>query len=142
MKVFLDASVIIAAFLSKTGGSAKILHLGKTGRVRLVTSETVIKEVRDNLKKVGRTQKQLIEFINDFPLVIRQQITTADIKPYQKKIDEKDAHVVAGAKLTSCQHLITLDKKHLLKSEIKDKFVPLQIVSPKEFLLEHVLDAK
>jgi len=38
--------------------------------------------------------------------------------------------------LTHCTHLVTLDKKHLLRFEIVIKFPPLHIVSPKELLEE------
>lgn len=35
-------------------------------------------------------------------------------------------------------YLVTLDKKHLLRPEIKARFLPLRIVSPKELLEEIV----
>lgn len=134
MKIFLDASVIIAAFLSKTGGSAKIFKLGDQGKTKLVTSESVIEETEANLKKIGKTRQQLIRLITTFPLLIRQKVTVKDIEPYQKLVVKKDAHVVAGAVLTGCRYLISLDKKHLLHPKIKNKFKPLKIISPKEFL--------
>lgn len=37
-------------------------------------------------------------------------------------------------------HLVTLDKKYLLKKDIQEKFLPLQIVSQKE-LVEKIVGA-
>ena len=53
-------------------------------------------------------------------------------------IDDEDAHLIAGANLTRCSYLVSLDKKHVLKLDIKKNFLPLRIVSPKE-LLEEIL---
>ena len=61
-----------------------------------------------------------------------------EIEPYKDQVDVEDAHLVAGANLTKCLYLVTLDKKHLLTENIRQKFLPLRIVSPKE-LLEEIL---
>ena len=45
MRVFFDASVIIAALLSPTGGSALLFQFIKIGFIVGVTSQTVIAEV-------------------------------------------------------------------------------------------------
>jgi len=51
-------------------------------------------------------------------------------------IDAEDAHLVAGANLTNCSHLVSLNKKHVLREDVKKRFSPLKIVSPKEVLQE------
>ena len=69
---------------------------------------------------------------------MREAITAKDIEPYHELIDAKDAHLIAGANLTKCIYLVSLDKKHVLKDAIRRQFLPLKIVSPKELIEELV----
>jgi predicted nucleic acid-binding protein len=121
--------------LSPTGGSALLLSFIKSGRLVGVTSQTVIEEVleEDKPKKLHKTREQIEQFIATSGLVVRETITLQEIEPYQHLIDHEDAHLIAGAVLTNCSHLVSLDKKHVLLEAIRTK-----IVSPKEMLEELV----
>lgn len=136
MKVFFDASVIIAAMLSSTGGSSLLLTYVRAGKIKGITSQTVIDEVLENdkSKKLKRTIKETEQFIASSGLLVRKRIDFADIAPFKDKVDVEDAHLIAGANLTKCEYLVTLDKKHLLGREIRRRFLPLKVVSPKELL--------
>lgn len=138
MKVFFDASVVIAAILSSTGGSALLFAYIKVRIIKGITSLTVIDEIlkEDKLTKLKLTKKELERFIADSGLLIRERIVSSDIDSYQGLIDIEDAHLIAGANLTGCEYLVTLDKKHLLNEDVRKRFLPLKIVSPKELLEE------
>jgi predicted nucleic acid-binding protein len=138
MRVFFDASVIIAAVLSRTGGSALLLRFIKTGRIVGVTSQTVIEEVVEGNKptKLNTPKEEIELFIAGSGLVVREAITATEIEPYRGLVDAADAHLVAGANLTNCSHLVSLDKKHVLREDVRKRFLPLKIVSPKELLQE------
>lgn len=140
MKVFFDASVIIAAMLSSTGGSSLLLAYIKAGLIKGITSLTVIDEIleEDKFKKFNRSRKEIEQFITGTGLLVRERITSLDISPYQGMVDIEDAHLIAGANLTRCDYLVTLDKKHLLSVDIRKRFASLKIVSPKELLEEIV----
>lgn len=140
MRVFFDASVIIAALLSPTGGSALLLSFIKTGRLVGVTSQTVIDEVleEDKPKKLHKTREEIEQFIATSGLVVRETITLQEIALYQQLIDRDDAHLLAGAALTNSSYLVSLDKKHVLSETVRTKVLPLKIVSPKEMLEELV----
>ncbi len=140
MKVFFDASVIIAALLSPTGGSSLLFAYIGLSKITGITSQTAVEEVveEEHLKKLKRSKQEIEEFIAQSGLIIREAITLQDIDPYKDLIAAEDAHLVAGSILTKCSHLVTLDKKHLLREDIKSKFLPLKIVSPKD-LLEEIL---
>lgn len=138
MKVFFDTSVIIAAMLSKSGGSSLLLAYIKAGLIKGITSLTVIDEIleEDKFKKFNRSRKEIEQFIAESGLLVRERITLSDIVPYQDMIDSDNAHLVAGANLTGCEYLVSLDKKHVLARNIRKRFLPLKIVSPKELLEE------
>lgn len=121
MRVFFDASVIIAGLLSPIGGSALFLRYNKKHNITGITSETVLEEIfgEDKQKKIDRTREEIQQFIADLGLVVRQAISLQEIQPYNGKIAEEDAHLIAGATLTKCEYLVSLDKKHVLNEEIR-----------------------
>lgn len=136
MRVFFDASVIIAALLSPTGGSSLLFQYIKIGRIKGITSQTAIGEVLDKAIKLRKSKEELENFIAHSGLVVRKSITLDEIAGYQGMVDKEDAHLIAGSHLTKCTHLVTLDKKHLLRSDIQKAFLPLIIISPKQLLEE------
>ncbi len=141
MRVFFDASIIIAGLLSSSGGSALLFQLIKTRNIKGITSQTAIDEVleEDKFKKLKKTKEEIEHFIVESGLVVRERITLEEIESYQNRVDIEDAHLIAGANLTKCIYLVSLDKKHLVREDIKKEFLPLKIVSPKELLAEIVL---
>lgn len=143
MRAFFDASVIISGLLSENGGSALILQFVKAKKIIGITSQTVINEIieEDKSRKFKRSKKEIEEFIARSGLVVRKQITSYEITLYQGQVDIEDAHLIAGAKLTKCSYLVSLDKKHVLHPDIRQKFLSLKIVSPKE-LIEEILQGK
>ena len=140
MKVFFDASVIIAAMLSPTGGSALLLKYIKSGKITGITSQTVINEIleEDKAERLKKSKSEIEDFIVCSALVVREEITLEEIEPYKNRVDVEDAHLIAGANLTKCAYLVSLDKKHIIREDIKKEFLPLKIVSPKE-LLERII---
>ena len=139
-RVYFDASIIIAALLSPTGGSALLFEYIKQGRIIGITSQTAINEIleEDKPKNIKMSKEEIEQFIAQSGLVIRESITVEEIAPYEDLIDAEDAHLIAGANLTQSAYLVTLDKKHLLRIDIQKRFLPLKIVSPKELLEEIV----
>ena len=136
MRVFFDASIIIAAFLSPHGGSALLLQFVRRGEIIGITSQTVIAEVleEDKPTKLKRPKAEIERFIAESGLLVREAVAPAEIAPYRGLIDAEDAHLVAGARLTHCSHLVSLDKRHVLRDDVRQRFLPLRIVSPKELL--------
>jgi putative PIN family toxin of toxin-antitoxin system len=112
MRVFFDASIIIAALLSPTGGSALLFQFIKMGEIVGVTSQTVIEELLEEDKpgKINKTKEEIKRFIAESRLVVREAITLKEIEPYHRMIDQEDAHLIAGANLTKCTYLVSFDK--------------------------------
>lgn len=138
MRVFFDASVIIAAFLSPTGGSSLLFQYIKKGIITGITTQTVIDEIleEDKPKRLKKSLKEIEDFVARSPLIVRERVTDKEIRPYKGKIDIEDSHLIAGAKLTKCSYLVSLDKKHVVRSDVQKIFLPLQIVFPKALLKE------
>lgn len=133
-KVFFDASAIFACIYSDTGGSNKLARLAQDKELIAVTTESVIKEVKENSDKFKQPEVDIDSFLQQHKFFVGETITENDITPYERIVDKRDAHVIAGALLTGCDHLVTLDKKHLDNEAVKEKIRQLQIHSPKSML--------
>lgn len=134
MRVYFDASVVITAMLSSSGGSALLLEYVKLRTFVGITSQTIVDEVIEKAAKIGKSVQDIETFIADSGLLVRKRITRKESQSYQDLLDIEDAHVVAGAILTRCDSLVTLDKRHLLRREVKEKYKSLHFVTPKELL--------
>ncbi|MBI2028600.1 MAG: putative toxin-antitoxin system toxin component, PIN family [Candidatus Levybacteria bacterium] len=136
MRVFFDASIIIAALLSPSGGSSLLFEYVKQERIVGLTSQTVIDEIleEEKYKKLNKSRNEIVQFVAQSGLIIREAIGIEEISSLQGQVDLDDAHLIAGAVQTKSAYLVTLDKKHLLREDIRQKFLPLRILSPKELL--------
>ncbi len=133
-KVFFDASVIIAALLSPTGGSAKLLNFAKSKTIVAITSQTVIDEVIDHTEKIHKTPEQILLYMKESGVLVRKRVTQTEIEKVSGIVDPTDAHLLVGARATACQYLVTLDKKHLIRSDVQKTVHSLRIVNPKKLL--------
>lgn len=132
--VFFDASVIIAALLSPTGGSAKLLTFSKNETIVAITSQTVIDEVIDHSEKIHKTPQAILRYIKESGVLVRERVTQTEVEKVSGIVDSTDAHLLVGARGAACHYLVTLDKKRLLRSDVQIMVMPLRIVNPKELL--------
>ena len=134
MKVFFDASVLLAGAKSKSGGSRVILQLAEKGKIDALTSRIVLEEVKRNLKKKF-SQAASVSCARWLkatkPGVIN--VGEKEIRKYLGFVAAKDAHVLAAAKKGKAGFLVTLDKSHLLKLKAHPK-IPFQILTPRELI--------
>ena len=119
MRVYFDASVIIASLLSPTGGSSRLFKYVKDNKLIGITSQTALDEVFEKTEKIKKSKIEIETFIAKSGLLVRKHIALKEIEPYKDLIDVEDAHLIAGAALTKSTHLVSLDKKHLLREDIK-----------------------
>lgn len=134
IKVFFDSSVLFSAIYSPIGGSNQVCQLVKENKIKGFISQTIAAELQANIPKFSKETKTLPEkFIAEYKFIVRSEISEREIKPYQAIVVAKDAHILAGATLCSCDYILTLDKKHINNEGVKDKFTEVIITSPKEF---------
>ncbi|MBU1085406.1 MAG: putative toxin-antitoxin system toxin component, PIN family [Candidatus Beckwithbacteria bacterium] len=127
-KVFFNASVILSGLYSPKGGSAKLLSWVKQKKIIGIISEIIVDEIFRHTAKLKLKKSSTAKFlINNFQIIPAPPEPTV-IKYYSTIIDYGDAHVLASAKQTKCQYLVSLDKKHLLSLQKKIKIY--SIVSP------------
>ncbi len=131
--VFFNASVILSGIHSPSGGSGKLLTLVKQRRINGIMSEIILDEAVRHANKINLNTSTITMLVHGI-------FSTIQAAPNKKivlnltnlVIDAGDAHVLASAKETHAQWLVTLDKKHLLILQKKIRWI--KIVSPKELL--------
>ena len=138
LKVFFDSSVLFSAIYSDKGASRKLVELVKKKVIVGIITENVIEELKANILKFKTpiSSSEIDEFIQQSQFLVREEVSLEEIQPYLNLVEEKDAHILAGAILTKSDFLVTLDKKHLNNKSVKEKVKEVIIISPKEFLLK------
>lgn len=135
-RLFVDASVLIAASGSSAGASALVLVLCRHGHARPVASRRVLLEAQRNIRvKLG--EEALLRFyqhLGDLDLDLVEDPTPREVDAYVSITGPKDAHVLAGAVKGVVDVLLTLDRKHLLTPRVRDAGLPCAVLTPGEFL--------
>lgn len=136
IRVFLDASVLVAASASLTGASAYILHLARERKIKALVSEDTIGEAVKNVNlKLGETGKRRLEVYLDkgrLNLVGNPEAETVAI--CEKVINGKDAPILAAAISAKADILLTLDRKHFLTDKVFRFSEPIKILTPGNWL--------
>ncbi len=133
MKVFFDASVILAGLKSPKGGSGLLLKWSGQGRVEGCISEVVLEEAIKHEAKLG-LEKGSVE--KKAAKIFKNHIYPAPkglgLKYQKFVIDVGDAHLLESSKKLKVDYLVSLDKKHVLRlsQTIKD----FRIVSPGQLI--------
>ena len=135
-KIFLDASVFIASAKSPNGGSALVLRICQKKKFQAVSTLLVLTEAQRNIKKKF-SDVELIRFYQEIanlsPKIVKPA-TTKELSEYSRIIEPKDAHVLAAAVRSGATFLVTLDRKHFMTSTIRNSGLPINILTPGEFL--------
>ncbi len=135
-RLFLDASVLIAAAASSEGGSALVLALCQAGKAEALVTRLVLREVERNLRDKFDDEILLrfYRLIADLEPELIPVPSPGAMEEAARVVDAKDAHVLAVARLGEATRLITLDRKHFLRPDQRRAMLPIQACTPKEFL--------
>lgn len=130
-----DASCLVAAAGSPTGGSSFLLSVCARGFLRGVVSQPILLEAERNvLDHLGsEALARYHRLLATTPLDVVSLPPLPDIASIAPAINPKDAHVVAAALRASAPYLISLDKGLLRQVSLAN--LPLIALSPGEFIV-------
>ena len=135
IRAFIDASVIYAAIVSRTGASRELLRRHVDGEVRLVASKYVLEETQRNLTNKSPNKVVAVELLLDVLRFDVIEIQTTVIQAVAQYVELKDAPVVAAAIAGQCAYLLTYDKQHLLNiAEMINQRTGLQVATPGDLI--------
>ena len=134
--VFLDASVLVAASRSPSGGSASAMGACQESPYRAALSSTVLQEARVNIAEKFE-ETELLRFYRQLAALDPRMVG----HPSREQLDqcasltgEKDAHVLAAALGSGAAFLLTLDRRHLLTPTVEAAGLPVRVMTPGDFL--------
>ncbi len=128
LKVVVDTNVLVSATIVQ-GKQFEILKLAKLGKIKLITSPTILKEFEEVIsrEKFGFSKEQV-------SLAIRQILEIAEIIIPQYKIDfiksDPDDNIVLECAQESNADIIISGDTHLLNLK---EYKNIQIVNATEF---------
>jgi uncharacterized protein len=130
LAVCVDADVLIAGLLSRTGASHAVLVLGELGLLRLVLPEFAVAEVRRNLAaKLPEAAPLFEEFLRSVPLQIHRP-TSHDRERARELADAKDVPILAAAIGAGARLLVTHNVRHFRSGQ------GVRVVRPRTFIEE------
>jgi predicted nucleic acid-binding protein len=139
-RIFFDASVLIAASVSPSGGSALVTRVCTRGLARAQVTRLILWEAERNLK-AKFPASALLEFYTMLgalePRVVPDP-SPAEIRRASEVVSPRDAHVLAGARAGKASHLLTLDRRHFPDPKTRAAILPIVVCTPGEFLAELV----
>lgn len=131
LSCFIDSSILFSAVNSQIGGSAKIFT---QNYLSLIVSTLVLTEVERNIRdKLADYHLKRFFLLVDRLIILNRIPNQRQIESAKKVIAEKDAAILASAKLAQTQTLLTLDQKHFLIPAVEKFIKPARILTPKMF---------
>jgi len=136
--VFLDASCLVAAVLSPTGGSFRLLQESSKRKIHLATNRYTFEEVHEVLgRKYPQHLSRLEQILAWSRIKIQQDPSAKQVAQYLPIIDPEDAPILAGAVRAKAQFLVTLDRNDFMVASISHANLPLVITTPRDFFQQY-----
>ena len=137
-KVFLDANVYFAGFLSSQGASALVLQLARRKKIQVIATQLVLHEADRNLRKKTspQTLKSFHRFLQETKIQIQPAVDDKSLRKYESLIHPKDVPVIAAAVEAKADYLITLDRRHFLTEKIQSEVKRIKMITPGDFIRE------
>lgn len=132
--LFFDASCLIAAAGSPSGGSGFLLMLCARGQLLGAVSVPVLLEAERNItvKLNLAAQANYQRLLVDTPLTLLPVPPQPDLLRYEPITGSKDAHVAAAVVLSSAPFLLTLDRRLADRANLAR--LPFRALAPGDFI--------
>lgn len=136
MRVVLDSSVLVSAFIAPRSELMLVLRLPLRGRYRLVLSEEILTETARSLltkDSVRRYAAYLDEDVHGYLAWLLSVAELVDDVPELSVVpgDPEDDMVVATAVAAEADYLVTGDRRHLLPMK---EYRGIPFIAPRHFL--------
>ncbi len=134
-KVVLDSTILVSAFLAKTGVSAELLHKAKDGGFDICLAEEILEEVQRALLQYQKIRKRyhyadqtVIQYVQNLRIVAHLITGLPSIEAVN--CDPNDNMVVACAFKARAGYIVTRDNDLLSLKNYGD----IKIVTPENFM--------
>ena len=132
--LFYDASCLIAAAGSPTGGSGFLLSLSVRRLLSGAVSQAVLLEAESNIQSKLRYQVlgTYHNLLQTVPLTMAPVPSIPPQTAWLQEVNAKDVHVVAATLAVKAPYVLTQDRK--LAVEMNRTALPIEALTPGEFI--------
>lgn len=133
---FLDASVLVAAARSPSGGSSVAMDVCHGRFFRAALTERVLLEARVNIAEKF-SESELVRFYQQMAALNAEMVpppSDATVQQCVPLTTAKDAHVLAAALECRAAYLLSLDRRHLITRAVQAAGLPVRVLTPGDFL--------
>src|SRR4051794_4621214 len=122
-KAVFDSTVLVSAFLTKSGVSRELLHQAQTGEFSICVSEEILTEIERVLEypRIRKRYRYADEAVREYVTLLRvvsQAVTDPPkIKPVVR--DPNDDMIIACASKARADYIVTRDKDLLTLGSYK-----------------------
>ena len=139
-RVFLDASVIVAAALSPSGGSFRCLHEAPLQGWQCLTSSYAMNEAYGALQRKRPDRVGiLVELVGMSRMKIVRDANSREVEQASLVIDHKDAPILAASLKSRSTILLTLDQEHLFDPQLVRARLPIGMLTPGMFTQRYLV---
>ena len=136
--VFADANILVAATLSPSGGSFRLLQESSSKNINLSTNLYALDEAEEVIrKKYPQHSARLKQLIPWSRIKIFKDPSEKAVSKYLSAINPKDAPILAGGIDAKARFLITLDRKDFLTTALRRSNLPILITTPHDFFQQY-----
>jgi len=132
--IFFDASCLVAASGSPSGGSGFLLQVCARRLLRAAVSQPVLLETERNVIEQLRPDAlpNLRRLVATVPWIVTSLPSSPGRIRFEQLVGAKDEHVLAAAVESGAEFLLTLDKP--LEERVNQSGLPIRALSPGEFI--------
>ena len=132
--LFFDASCLIAAAGSPSGGSGFLLSLCAMGFLSAVVSQLVLIEAeRHVFRDLGPAAlEHYDQILAQTPMRVMPVPTEDELAPHRGLVSQEDEHVIASAIASGAGFLVTLDKR--LARQVTETQFAIAALAPGDFI--------
>ncbi len=129
LRLFIDSSVLFTMCDSETGASSELVKLAEQKLVRLITSDYAFEEAANNLGKKKPRSIQVLRILKEKTLWERVMPSSQDVEDAIPHVaDVFDAPIIAAAKQSQVDALVSFDRKHLYILAVS-KFINAPVIT-------------
>ena len=132
-KIFVDSDVVISSLISSSGASYFLLN--QAANLECYISNISQKELVEVAKRLKISQDKLKNLLRQRfkKIYIKENLTEIKLGYSEYTIDSDDTHIVAGARQSKANFLISYNTGHFKIDKIKQAF-NMTVMTPAVFL--------
>jgi predicted nucleic acid-binding protein len=136
IRVFLDASALVSAVWSETGGARHIMQLGEDAAVVVLVSSQVLRETDNAFRRKKPAALPLVSLLLERCYAETVPDPPSDTIEQSQRLTgyAPDAHVLAAAWTAGIEYFVTLDREHFLDNVLLRSAVPFLVGTPGDFI--------